>query len=243
MDRDPEAKDRKGTLSRRSFLARALAVSGLVVLEAGASSEAADSSRFPDPPGTIEAGFLARSYAPGRDGGAARSRPPARRLALQVMQAGQRAERARARDGRHAGERPAGRSPGTAAAESSRSGSTTGRPGSISSSCRTAHGKIGYAPFVVRPKTLGAARTLVVHPTNTWGAYNLRVRSDLVCELERPARRPHPPVPRRPAAALPRLRHGLHALVRPQRASGRHRLRRRPRGDAERRASCGGSTT
>ena len=34
-------------------------------------------------------------------------------------------------------------------------------------------GRIGYAPFVVRPATLGAtARVLVVLPTNTWQAYN-----------------------------------------------------------------------
>jgi hypothetical protein len=34
-------------------------------------------------------------------------------------------------------------------------------------------GRIGYAPFVVRPQTLGAAsRIAVVLPTNTWQAYN-----------------------------------------------------------------------
>jgi hypothetical protein len=34
-------------------------------------------------------------------------------------------------------------------------------------------GRIGYAPFVVRPATLGAAsRVAVVLPTNTWQAYN-----------------------------------------------------------------------
>ena len=36
-----------------------------------------------------------------------------------------------------------------------------------------ADGRIGYAPFVVRPATLGAtSRVLVVLPTNTWQAYN-----------------------------------------------------------------------
>src|SRR5581483_6156445 len=36
-----------------------------------------------------------------------------------------------------------------------------------------ADGRIGYAPFVVRPSTLGAtSRVLVVLPTNTWQAYN-----------------------------------------------------------------------
>jgi len=36
-------------------------------------------------------------------------------------------------------------------------------------------GRIGYAPFVVRPTTLGAtSRVLVVLPTNTWQAYNFQ---------------------------------------------------------------------
>jgi hypothetical protein len=36
-------------------------------------------------------------------------------------------------------------------------------------------GRIGYAPFVVRPQTFGAAsRIAVVLPTNTWQAYNFR---------------------------------------------------------------------
>jgi hypothetical protein len=33
-------------------------------------------------------------------------------------------------------------------------------------------GRTGFAPFVVRPKQLGVARTAVVVPTNTWQAYN-----------------------------------------------------------------------
>ena len=35
-------------------------------------------------------------------------------------------------------------------------------------------GKLGYAPFVLRPVRLGERRVLVVLPTNTWGAYNFR---------------------------------------------------------------------
>ncbi len=38
-------------------------------------------------------------------------------------------------------------------------------------------GRIGYAPFVVRPTTLGErSRVAVVMPTNTWQAYNFRDR-------------------------------------------------------------------
>jgi hypothetical protein len=33
-------------------------------------------------------------------------------------------------------------------------------------------GRVGYAPFVVRPRVLGTNRVLVVIPTNTWQAYN-----------------------------------------------------------------------
>ena len=39
-------------------------------------------------------------------------------------------------------------------------------------------GRIGYAPFVVRPTTLGErSRVAVVMPTNTWQAYNFRDRN------------------------------------------------------------------
>ncbi len=35
-------------------------------------------------------------------------------------------------------------------------------------------GRIGYAPFVIRPPQLGATRVAVIIPTNTWQAYNFR---------------------------------------------------------------------
>jgi hypothetical protein len=36
----------------------------------------------------------------------------------------------------------------------------------------TSSGRLGYAPFVVRPRELGEHRVVVVLPTNTWQAYN-----------------------------------------------------------------------
>ena len=33
-------------------------------------------------------------------------------------------------------------------------------------------GRVGFAPFVLRPKTLGQTRQAVIVPTNTWQAYN-----------------------------------------------------------------------
>ena len=38
----------------------------------------------------------------------------------------------------------------------------------------TDDGRIGFAPFVVRPKALGTSKVAVVLPTNTWQAYNFR---------------------------------------------------------------------
>jgi hypothetical protein len=37
---------------------------------------------------------------------------------------------------------------------------------------RAADGRVGYAPFIVRPRRLGASRVAVVLSTNTWAAYN-----------------------------------------------------------------------
>lgn len=38
----------------------------------------------------------------------------------------------------------------------------------------TDDGRVGFAPFILRPPVLGARRELVVMPTNTWQAYNFR---------------------------------------------------------------------
>jgi len=39
---------------------------------------------------------------------------------------------------------------------------------------QAADGRMGFAPFVVRPRKLGASRVALVLPTLTWQAYNLR---------------------------------------------------------------------
>ena len=43
---------------------------------------------------------------------------------------------------------------------------------------RAADGRVGFAPFVVRPRWLGVHRVAVVLPTLTWQAYNLRDEDD-----------------------------------------------------------------
>ena len=44
--------------------------------------------------------------------------------------------------------------------------------GFYAASLTTDDGRVGFAPFVLRPTLLGAHRQLVVLPTNTWQAYN-----------------------------------------------------------------------
>jgi hypothetical protein len=43
---------------------------------------------------------------------------------------------------------------------------------------RARDGRVGFAPFVVRPKRLGEHRVAIVLPTLTWQAYNLRDEDD-----------------------------------------------------------------
>jgi hypothetical protein len=43
---------------------------------------------------------------------------------------------------------------------------------------RAADGRVGFAPFVVRPRWLGVHRIAVILPTLTWQAYNLRDEDD-----------------------------------------------------------------
>ena len=53
--------------------------------------------------------------------------------------------------------------------------SRTSRAASTTSSSAAPDGRVGYAPFVVRPATLGTtSRVLVILPTNTWQAYNFQ---------------------------------------------------------------------
>ena len=79
----------------------------------------------------------------------------------------------------------------------SRSASRPPRAASTTSQFAGPDGRVGYAPFVVRPAILGqTSRVLVVLPTNTWQAYNFqdverrRLRRHLVRRPAEPQRRP-----------------------------------------------------
>ena len=80
---------------------------------------------------------------------------------------------ARTGDGGHAGQRP----PDGCLARRPRSAADRDRRLEDRASFRPAAGpprEDRLCPVRRTPEELGAARTLVVHPTNTWGAYNLR---------------------------------------------------------------------
>ena len=93
--------------------------------------------------------------------------------------------------------------------------------------------RVGYAPFVLAPRRLGAHRIAVVLPTLTWQAYNFRdddhdgVGNTWYASPEIATARAPAPV-REPwrAAALPDLRRALPALARPQPLCGRLPQRR-----------------
>jgi hypothetical protein len=157
--------------TRRRFLRGGLAVSGLVLL----SPRRALADGFLDAAAGIEAGFLARSYRAGETAELFLD-TPSRTLVAQVF----------AREPGHP-RRGARRDapPPFAATEARRIHWPRGAgilhldvgrwpTGLYFVSLRDADGRTGSAPLVVRPSRLGGARTLVVMPTNTWGAYNFR---------------------------------------------------------------------
>jgi hypothetical protein len=134
----------------------------LLVLTAGARN--VDASARPN--GRVEVAFAQRSYAPGEKA-ILRLRGGAAVLRLRLYHAG----------AGHEG--PLEGSPVTAA-RTVRGAATTialklaaGWPSGLYYARVTTPGRGSwYAPFVLRPRTFGAHRVLVVLPTNTWQAYN-----------------------------------------------------------------------
>jgi len=153
---------------------------GLVLSLVGSSAEQArqddtdgrDERLAPTNRPTIEAAFPKESYAP-----EALARlviwSRGSRVSLQLFRAGTETENVRARDVML----------GTAVTPARRIGAVA--PGRVTpirigdwpsglyfAQLRGAGGKIGYAPFVLRPRRLGTAQVAVVFSTMTWQAYN-----------------------------------------------------------------------
>jgi len=118
----------------------------------------------------VHASFGARSYRPGQIAALHIADSPSRRLVLDVFNAA--GLRARSLTG--VALRPArivtlrGRRPWTVYIRFGQ-----WQSGVYLARLTTSRGRaVGYAPFILRPRVLGAHRTLVVEPTNTWQAYN-----------------------------------------------------------------------
>jgi hypothetical protein len=145
----------------------------------------------------VVAVFAAASYAPGTT---ARLRiwSPERRLDVQLFRAGLGPSRTRRDD------ELLGRALGPARRCTVRNGSVEIAIGSWPSGLYFARltapdGRVGFAPFVVRPRVPGQARVAVVLPTYTWQAYNFRdVDGDGVGDTWYADRRLHVVALRRP---------------------------------------------
>jgi hypothetical protein len=124
----------------------------------------------------IDAGFTARSYAPG-EGAALRIATDARALTLQVFAYSSRYPPT-GRDLKTSG-RPM-TAPLRVDWRVHRSDAATLRvlragdwpSGLYFLRLEARDGRVGYAPFIVRPRRLGTSRVAVVLSTNTWQAYN-----------------------------------------------------------------------
>jgi hypothetical protein len=122
---------------------------------------------------SVEAAFARESYAPGSSARLVVFNR-ARGIVVQIFRAGP-------------GPRTRGKSEirGVAVSRPTAVGSSAGRralridvgrwaSGFYFARLRAADGRVGFAPFIVRPKRLGEHRVAVVLPTFTWQAYNLR---------------------------------------------------------------------
>jgi hypothetical protein len=123
----------------------------------------------------VAAAFDQRSYAPNRPARLTIT-ADARRLTLQLIACGAEAEYSERAD--ELSGRPVG-SPRTLDWTGKRSSPHTVAvslgpwpSGLYAARLTTDDGRVGYAPFVLRPAVLGTARQAVVMPTNTWQAYN-----------------------------------------------------------------------
>jgi hypothetical protein len=122
----------------------------------------------------VEASFQRESYAPGHRG-VLRLFNTARSLRLQIFQAGP--ERVRTIDDSTMNGVPLTRSKAIGPGRRGRKVAVPIGPwpsGVYFARLQAADGRIGFAPFVVRPNRLGRHRVAVVMPTLTWQAYNLR---------------------------------------------------------------------
>jgi hypothetical protein len=132
----------------------------------------ATSPPITDEPKSIPAAFALRSYAPGEEARLAVWKAP-NGLSIQLFHAGP--EKIRSLHDDVLRGVPVTKRTSAHLVEGNLSVRTpTGPSGLYFAKLTAPDGGVGYAPFVLRPRVLGRVRVLVVLPTNTWQAYNLR---------------------------------------------------------------------
>jgi N,N-dimethylformamidase beta subunit-like, C-terminal len=142
------------------------------VLSLALAALIATSSPITDEPKTIPAAFTARSYARGAPARLVVWSAP-RGLSIQLFHAGPEKTRSLHNDVMRGV--PVTKRTSAHVVEGAVSVRTPfGASGLYFAKLTAPDGKVGYAPFVLRPRVLGRVRVLVVLPTNTWEAYNLR---------------------------------------------------------------------
>jgi N,N-dimethylformamidase beta subunit-like, C-terminal len=148
---------------------RILLIAAIVTGAFGGAEQRSTGAAPADEPRTIKASFNQRSYRPG-DVAYLTVTSPVRGTTLRVFRCGPPARRARRND------TMSGVPVTETAAASRRVAIKLGDwpSGLYFARLEGSGGKLGFAPFVLRPRTLGESRVAVVLPTNTWQAYNFR---------------------------------------------------------------------
>jgi hypothetical protein len=122
---------------------------------------------------TIEASFRRESYAPGQTAQLVIS-ASTRNVVVRLFRAGPESTRVRSNDVMTGVEVGVARGIGAVAGRRVVAVRIENLPSGVYFAQLTAPGRVGYAPFVVRPRRLGEHRVAVVMPTHTWQAYNFR---------------------------------------------------------------------
>ena len=141
----------------------------------GFTVEGADESYEPSTKPRIEAAFRRESYRSGSVGKLVIFSKSVRRVSVQLFRAGTEDDRISPRDEMYGSPVSARRQLGTVRRKQ---GVWVPIPDSPSglyfAKLIGARQRVGYAPFILRPRRLGEVRVAVVLPTLTWQAYNRR---------------------------------------------------------------------
>src|SRR5262245_9312932 len=162
---------RRGTPRQCANMLRRACTGAVVVVAVVASAAEARGPATTDEPGSIVAAFPQRSYAPGEQA-ELQLRSGVHHVTAQFFHAGP--ERLRSPRDDVLGGVPVGPAFALGAGSDRRLTAPHGPSGLYFLQLSAPGGKLGYAPFVLRPARLGKRRDLVVLPTNTWAAYNFR---------------------------------------------------------------------